>query len=1064
MRAYRQAVFAVFFLSGAVGLVYEVAWLRMFRLAMGNTVYTSAMVLTAFMAGLALGSLLIGRIADRLRHPLRVYALIEGGIGAYALILPYLMPPVDPAYGWLYGRFGDAPVALAMGRFLISFLLLLGPSTLMGATLPLVSRGVTAGLEWIGRDVGRLYGVNTLGAAAGALLAGFALIPHAGVSGTILLAAFANVFICAAALWLDRGAVVLTAGTTSLRSGNVGSRSRLQLAVLGAVAGAGFASMVYEVAWTRALALLIGSSVYAFTLMLGAFIAGLGSGTVVVSGWIDRRRDPVLFLGGVQLVVALAALAVVPLFQFLPMFVVNMVTRYAGSFAALHALEFSTVFALMLVPTFCMGAVFPTVARMYTLDFTRLGRSVGEAYAANTLGSVAGSFTAGFVLIPMIGSRAAILVAVAINTAIGVGFWVTAVKHRRRVWLAPAAALLMLLGVVAWRAPRWDTLLFTSAPYLYAYKYDTSGVSDWAELQDAMTRNRELLYEEEGLTATVTVVKSDGQLYLKVNGKTDASSRGDLRSQSLLSHLPLIQCEHPRSALLIGLGSGISLGALEQHPVEHIECVEISPEVVEAASYFSDVNGDALADDRVQLIIGDGRNHVAYSTQMYDAIISQPSNLWIAGMADLFTREFFQSCRHRLAPDGIMCTWVQAYAMRAVDFRTVVRTFISVFPDAVLWESVPGGDYFLIGRMRPEPILPEVWRTRVAHRGLRPDLERIGVGSVDNMLCSYVAGAKGLARFANGVSVNTDDNARLEFSSPRGLYQGLVGQPGLFWAETLDPYRERPGYAVDDSVLVRGLAARRFAIQSKVAMDRHRYGEAVSWLEQATARNSDDMEVRRLWPKLGRELGARLASRDRHRDALALYHRALEVVPGRADLHLRAGTAHEHLHEYQRALAEYRMAHNADPQNVPAALRLAGTSARLGMLERAEQVYRDAARVDPQNADVYNEWGKSLLRAAQWERAIQVFGRGIEARPLDARLVNNMGVAYSQADELQAAVQCYRRAIVLSPDYARAHNNLGDALRRLGKTALAREAFNQALRHDPGNQRAQRALAGLSGS
>ena len=195
-----------------------------------------------------------------------------------------------------------------------------------------------------------------------------------------------------------------------------------------------------------------------------------------------------------------------------------------------------------------------------------------------------------------------------------------------------------------------------------------------------MTGRRRLLYEEEGLTATVTVVESGGQLYLKVNGKTDASSRGDLRSQSLLSHLPTLLHPAPGQALLIGLGSGISLGALEQHPVQRIECVEISPEVVHAAHLFSEANGDALADNRVRMIIGDGRNHTAHTEAAFDVIISQPSNLWIAGMADLFTVEFFQACRTKLAPGGIMCSWVQAYSMMSEDFRTIVNTFAQVFP------------------------------------------------------------------------------------------------------------------------------------------------------------------------------------------------------------------------------------------------------------------------------------------------------------------------------------------------------------------------------------------------
>ena len=304
-----------------------------------------------------------------------------------------------------------------------------------------------------------------------------------------------------------------------------------------------------------------------------------------------------------------------------------------------------------------------------------------------------------------------------------------------------------------------------------------------------MTGNRRLLYDEEGLTATVTVVESGGELYLKVNGKTDASSRGDLRSQSLLSHLPLLLHPAPRRALLVGLGSGISLGALERHPVAQIECVELSPEVAHAARLFRAVNGDALADPRVQLVIGDGRNHVAYGAGNYDVIVSQPSNLWIAGMADLFTAEYFRACRARLAPGGLMCSWVQAYSMRAEDFRTIAATFASVFEHVALWEAVPGGDYFLVGSQAPLRLSREELVARAAERGLGADLARIGVGSVEQILSAFAADNAGLARFVAGAAVNTDDSATLEFSAPRGLYEGLVGGGGTFQPEQLDGVR-----------------------------------------------------------------------------------------------------------------------------------------------------------------------------------------------------------------------------------------------------------------------------------
>ena len=1056
----RHTLFAVFFLSGAVGLVYEVTWLRLFRIIMGNTVFTSATVLTSFMGGLALGSLLASRLADRVARPLRAYALLEVVLGVYALALPWLLVPAEPVYGWLYTHFAGDTLPLALGRFAVSAALLTIPTTVMGATLPLLSRHITAGLEWVGRDVGRLYGLNTLGAAAGALLAGFVLIPAYGVSTTLILGAVGNAVVCLAAAGLDRHCPVPAAPTAAASAAGVG-RPRLAWAVLVAIAATGFASMVYEVAWTRTLTLLIGSSVYAFTLMLGAFIAGLGAGSWVLAGWIDRRRDLVLLLGGLQFVVATAALAVVPLFSYLPGWIVSLVTRHAGSFRTLHLLEFLAVFTLMLVPTFVMGAVFPTVARIYTRDLSRLGRSVGEAYAANTLGAVLGSFAAGFLLIPLIGARQAILLAVAVNALTGLCCWLASDRLRWRWRLGTAAGTVAVLLAMAWRLPEWDPLLLNSAPYLYAYRYQRNADSESVDLDRVMTRNRRLLYAEQGLTAAVTVVESGGETYLKVNGKTDASSHGDRRSQALLSHLPLLHHPDPRQALLIGLGSGISLGALADHPVDEIECVEISPEVVRASHYFTDVNQDALRDPRVQLLIGDGRNHVAHTRQRYDVIISQPSNLWIAGMADLFTREFFTACRQRLAPGGLMCTWVQAYAMRADDFRSIARTFVEVFPHVSMWESVPGGDYYLVGSEAPPVVTPERWSERVALRGLMPDLAAIGVHSVNDVLVSYVLGGESLAAFVDGAAISTDDNARLEFSSPRGLYQGLLGGAGIFTPATLAPFRARRAPFLDGhDELTPAWQARQAAVAGLTAQQQGRYPEALEHLERAAGFNPDDMEVRRIFPRLALDYGQRLSASGNQPQALALYTRAVEISPADAALHYRIGRVHESAGRRDLAMAAYGRSVDANPRYLAGLLRLAALT---DVMDRAaaEALYRRAEGLDPHGAGLYSEWGKARLRSQDWDGAIRRFEQGLAIDPEDAQLHNNLGVAYAMKGEYRSAVAAYREAVRLSPGYARAFGNLGDALRRLGDTDAARKAYESALRLEPDNTSTRQAMEAL---
>ncbi len=1061
----RGIVFALFFLSGALGLVYEITWMRQFRVIMGNTVYTSATVLTAFMGGLALGSFVAARIVDRVRRPLRAYGILELLIGAYAVLLPFLMTPVDPLYGWLYRNFADTGT-LAFGRFAISCALLLPPATMMGATLPLLTRYLTEGVEWVGRDVGRLYGINTIGAALGAAVAGFAIVPLGGVEATLLTGAIGSFSIGLLALVIDRRQEIQSVAPATT-PGLIGGGDPLRIAVVWGLGVSGAASMIYEVAWTRTLTQLIGSSVYAFTLMLVAFIAGLGLGAVVLSGFIDRRRNPVLFLGVLQAIVAGSCLVIVPLFGRAPPLVVELVTTWADSFGALHTAQFITVFLLMLVPTFAMGGAFPTVARIYARDLPGIGRSVGEVYAANTLGSVVGSFVAGFVLIPLIGVRASILLAVGLNAVLGAVFLLTSGWRTRRVRSLCVGVGGVVFTVAMIAVPAWDTNLINSAPYLYAYRYKASARSQGTDLDRVMTGRRRLLYEEEGLTATVTVVESGGQLYLKVNGKTDASSRGDLRSQSLLSHLPTLLHPAPGQALLIGLGSGISLGALEQHPVQRIECVEISPEVVHAAHLFSEANGDALADNRVRMIIGDGRNHTAHTEAAFDVIISQPSNLWIAGMADLFTVEFFQACRTKLAPGGIMCSWVQAYSMMSEDFRTIVNTFAQVFPHVSLWESVLGGDYFLVGSQSPPSMSFEELSGRIRDRELEVDLERIGVGSLEQILSSFVAADADLRRFADGARLNTDDNATLEFSAPRGLAEGLIGGVGgLFGPEDLDGFRiaSFAQFLDDDRVpasLEQAWTARALARRAQVRMNEGNLQEAVALMDRAAQTNRVDMEVVRLYPELAAVAGTALEKQGDLDLAAHLYARLLTVVPDDARMQLRLGKIHQQMGHDDDALLAFDHAVNVDPRSLPARLYLAAVHAKHGRVAAADTHYRAAAEIEPDNPRVYNEWGKFHLRQKRWDAAIGIFDKGVSLAPREAQLANNLGVAWAQKGDLATAVTWYERAVDVQPGYTRAWVNLGDAFRALTRRQEARRAYQEALRSAPGNPRALRGLQGL---
>ncbi|MGA1842612.1 MAG: fused MFS/spermidine synthase [bacterium] len=629
-----------FFLSGAAGLIYEIIWTRLLRLVMGNTVFSITTVLCAFMGGLALGSFWGGKIIDRRKDPLRIFALLEGAIGVYCLMLPWIIRTTESFYRIVYQNYHTSFYVFSLIRFLFCGILLLFPATLMGATLPVLTKFFVRAPDHIGWMVGKLYAVNTFGAVLGAFLAGFLLIPSWGVLKTIYIACLINLFICLCVYLIHRRTFPLQIELNGTKPGirsaerqtepwpeETGAPSNKLLRILLIGYGlSGFAALVYEIAWTRVLSLIIGSSIYAFSLMLTAFIFGLALGSILFSRFIDRKKDPVFSLASIEVIIGFSALAVVPLFGHLPVLIIGIILRFSHSFWLLQFVEFLLVFLLMLVPTTMMGAAFPLAIRIYTRTTAEVGSSVGRVYAANTLGSIFGSFIGAFVFIPWLGVQKSILAAVWINIIAGFIFLGLS-RQLSRVRKGIIASVILIIVVVAVHLfPIWNVKLMSSGAYMNARDLVLSAARTGSTTEDVMKKLK-VLYYKEGVSTTVTVKEdSQGHRYFLVNGKGDASTFTDMPTQELLAHVPLLLHPHPGRVLVIGLASGVTLGSAGLYPVEHLDCVEISPAAVEASCYFDHVNHNILDDSRVELIIEDGRNHLALTDRKYDIIISEPSN------------------------------------------------------------------------------------------------------------------------------------------------------------------------------------------------------------------------------------------------------------------------------------------------------------------------------------------------------------------------------------------------------------------------------------------------------
>jgi spermidine synthase len=781
-------------LSGMSGLIYEVAWVRSLELIFGATTFAVATVLASFMGGLAAGSAVAGALTPRFErhHPLRLYASFEVLIAVVGLLIPAafraLVPLVQVA-----SSFSEASFTLfSLVRFLICAGVLLVPTALMGATLPVVSRyaafaSAEAGSGETARRIGVLFAVNTAGAVVGCAAAGLLLLPALGLRGTQGLAVALNLAAAAGAWALARrvpfaGAPVPAAsgaasGAAPEAASGAPAAGRAALLV-GCYAVSGAVAMLYEVAWSRFLVLVIGSSTYSYTIMLTTFLVGLTAGAWLGTRLLRPGTDPMLAVALCQLLVGVGTFLGLFTAGELPWLYHVIHDAFDPSAHGLLVVQLVLAAGVMLVPTIGLGAMFPLTIGGLEPGGTRAPRLVARAYAWNTCGAIAGSIAAGFWLIPMLGSRNVLIAGILANSAVAAaGLAATgpaALGRGRRALLLALVALFAVNLFVA--TPAWRQELLSSGIFRYADRY--RGLDRAAFRERMRASHGEFLFFDEGLTCTVTVFRTTQSLTLAVNGKPDAmvppglaepvptgksQPIGDLPTQVLVGQLPLLLAERIDDVLVVGLGSGVTLGSVLTHPVGRVDCLELEHAVVRASRLFDTQSGAPLDDRRVRLLVNDARNDLLVRDRAYDVIISEPSNPWIPGASTLFTRDFFEVARRRLRPDGVFCQWIQMYELWPDDFGTILRSFMAVFPAVQIWRI--GSDAVLLGGAADIALPVDRLSARATER-VRGDLARIGIRAPEDLLARFWIGGEELSRAVAPGPVNTDDNMRIEFAAP----------------------------------------------------------------------------------------------------------------------------------------------------------------------------------------------------------------------------------------------------------------------------------------------------------
>lgn len=769
------AVAACLFLSGAAALTLEVTWSRSLRLVFGSTTLAISTILVAYMLGLGLGGLVGGRVARRLRNGVRTYGWVEIAVGVYALLVPSilgLLPALDVGLATTFGFWGAALV-----RFVAVLAVLMLPTTLMGATLPILVAALVRRHEGIAGHVGLLYGINTLGAVTGVLTATFLLFPSIGLWRTNVVGALAAAAVGLVALLVvaprSRGADAPT--DTAAESRGTGgaaappSRRARWNPVLTSYGVVGFTALAFEVCWTRALAMILGSSVYAFATMLAAFLLGIALGSLVARRSADRLARPQAAYAIGLGVLGLTALGTVVAFNAMPRLFVHLVDLLGASPAGIRTANVTVSMLAMLPPTLVLGALFPLLLRALATEAEETNRLVGNVYFVNTVGCALGAFAAGFVLIPSLGLLRTMAGLVALNLFLAAGLLLWQRQWEGKSRGALAYTLAALAGFVLVNPPAWNPTEFNRGAYLLSVHADEWQYTDYEPLvglpPDA------ILFYREGINTTVTVDRRDGATVLRVNGKPDASSHGDMGTQVLLGQVPMLFGGAAERMMVIGLASGVTVGSAALHDPASIDVVELEPAMIEASRYFDHLNDRPLDRPGTRVVLEDGRIHLARRPQPYDVIISEPSNPWISGVANLFTAEFFRATRQALEPDGRLLQWVQLYGLDIEAWRSILAAMQREFGYLYVFQRAAEDTDSLVLAMSHPLTATDMPRWEGLSAPVRADLERIGTYSTPDLWSLLRLGPEQTAAIAAESSIiNTDDNMHVELSAPLSMH------------------------------------------------------------------------------------------------------------------------------------------------------------------------------------------------------------------------------------------------------------------------------------------------------
>jgi spermidine synthase len=982
-----------FFLSGIIGLAYEICWIRKASLVFGSAMLALSTVLAVFFGGLALGSYIFGNYSQKVSKPLKIYALLEMGLGVLALLSPIMFIAVDSLFGLFYHSIFRSFPLVSFTRFILVSLILLPPTILMGGTLPLFCRQYVFSKDRISLSVGLLYGVNTLGAAVGCALCGFFLIPNIGINVTIYLCGILNLLI-GLVIWNlpiiapDMKAIEVQKNHSAIKSfSSAPANKRFWTTSVGFLFFlSGFVILGNEIIWSRYLSLIVYNSVYTYTLTITVILLGVVVGSALTAKFFDKTvRRPLIF-GSVQIAIGIT---------------VMMALMIPADFwsSVIDSTDLTTliwmVCIVLFLPAVLSGISFPLAIRMVVEEPSKAASGVGMMMAINTVGGIAGSLIVGFFLLPILGLQKSIMIITAISLLIGFISWLFLESSRLPI---SRYMIIIIISMVWWGIP---FVTKTKLP------------------EDFLASQSQLIDFREGISSFVSVMKKGKELQLAVDRAWQGSDRRG--HQVMAAHVPMLLHPDPKNILVIGLGAGQTSSRFLMYDIESLECVEIEPEVIQLAKeYFP---SDWMKDKRTRFIVEDGRSYITHIKKKFDVISIEVGQVYRPGVAPFYTSYFYHRARLRLKQNGIICQFVPISFFSLKEFQTVVATFLDAFPQSILWYNTQ--ELLLIGNLSDKiKLRKKRFDMLKLNNSLHRDLNFAYWGGISHRLSrpevflgGFLVGPEGLAKLSEGATIYRDDVPFLEYSTVR---QALSATPSIkLISKNIEPVNSILNFEIDEQSNLLSQSIREKNLGNTLALDL--VAKNVSYLKGS--RPQDSIDLLRKLVELNPEnvnfnfkIAKALEKHGKSYEAILYYNQALKIAPDSTEVNYSLGNMLASQGELQEAIKHYQKAVNAEPNYAKAHYNLGNALAEFNKKEDAIAHYNKALKIEPEFFDAHINIGITLEEQGQFIEAIHHYQKALTLEPKSPLVLEKLAEFYKKRKEYQKAFLFYNKILEVMPE------------------------------------------------